>query len=62
MGGGRYLEGTTSAGGYAPVVVEIEADEAEDGELEKDFPAGHQTAVGVEGVAKVGGWLALLRD
>ena len=43
---GYYFEGAAAMLlGVGPVVVEIEADEAEDGEFEEDFPARHETAV-----------------
>lgn len=60
--GVTYFKGTTCAGGNAPVVVEVEAYEAEDSEFEENFPAGHEPAVGVEDVAEVGGGPAFFRD
>jgi hypothetical protein len=37
-----------------PIVVEIEADQAEDSEFEEDFPTGHEASVAVERMTKVG--------
>ena len=41
---GAYLESTTGVLVDGPVVVDVETDEAEDSDVEEDFPAWHDTA------------------
>ena len=50
---GTYLDGARASGREAPVVVQVEADKAEDGEVEEHLPARVQSPVAVEPRAPV---------
>lgn len=60
MGGMAYFEGRAGRRVERPVVIQVETYEAEDGEVEEDFPAGDEAAVAVECVAEVSGSLLFL--
>jgi hypothetical protein len=48
-----YLDRAGAPPVQAPEVVEVEANEAEDGDVEEDLPAAHDAAVAVEPLAQL---------
>lgn len=47
------LEGIRGFGVLAPVAIHVEAYDAEDGEVEEDFPPGDEASEAVESVSEV---------
>lgn len=47
------LEGIRGCGVLAPVAIHVEAYDAEDGEVEEDFPPGDEASEAVESVSEV---------
>jgi hypothetical protein len=48
-----YLDGAGAPPVQAPEIVEVEANQAEDGDVEEDLPAAHDAAVAVEPLAQL---------
>jgi hypothetical protein len=51
--GFTHFEGTASTRVQTPIVVEVEADESENGEVEEHIPTRNQTTVAVKCVTKI---------
>jgi hypothetical protein len=57
-----YFDRTAGLRVETPIVVEVEAYESQDSEVEEDLPSGNESTIAVECVAEVGCWVFLFGD